>query len=216
LPAYLKTRFPIWLALPLPLVLMLAALRARSIDPAQAAIALGMALLLVLELRLWDDLCDVPLDRQTHPERVLCRTASLRTFWDLFSLLAAINLSLAWLLRGWWAAALLLGLHLLLAAWYGWRGTTNCQPVTNYHVVLLKYPIIVGVLGAATDTQFLSAPLALAASIVYLAMCILEVAHDARLRQLPTARICLAVESLLLAALGCWALSSAAWPSFWS
>ena len=61
---------------------------------AETAAAYVMALLLVLELRLWDDLCDLELDRQIHPDRVLCQSASVRPFLGLFFILMAINFAL--------------------------------------------------------------------------------------------------------------------------
>lgn len=208
--AYLRTRFPVYLVVGLPLLLALAALRERARSPVELVVTLAMALLLVLELRLWDDLRDVDFDRQVHPERVLCQTASLRPFWQVFYLLVAINLGLAALVRGWWGAGLLLGLHALLAVWYGWRGTSYLRPVLNYHVVLLKYPVIVWLLGAESAA---SSSLWIPALSVYLALCIWEPLHDAVLRRLRGAQICLAVECLLLAAVGCWAVSFAHWPA---
>jgi 4-hydroxybenzoate polyprenyltransferase len=213
--AYLKTRFPAWLAILLPLVLVLAALRERVSLSVQFAAAFGMAVLLVLEFRLWDDLSDVERDRHVHPQRALCRSASLRPFWGLVFLLMAFNFCLAMLVRGWWAAAMLLGLHILLAAWYAWRERARWRPVANYHVVLLKYPLIVWMLGAITAADIGDPPLLCSAAMVYLSLCIYEVAHDGQLRQLRAARICLAVESVLLAAVGCWALLSLEWLRFW-
>jgi 4-hydroxybenzoate polyprenyltransferase len=213
--AYLRTRFPVWLAVLLPLVLVLAALRERVVRPAESAVALLIALLLVVELRLWDDLCDVESDRHAHADRVLCRSPSLRRFWGLFLLLMAVNFALAALWRGWWSVAMLLGLHVLLAVWYGWRGQAHLGPVVNYHVVLLKYPMIVLMLGAVTAADIVRTPLVLSALMVYLGMCIYEVAHDVRLRQLRSAQICLAVECLLLAVIGCLALLFAGWYCFW-
>jgi 4-hydroxybenzoate polyprenyltransferase len=212
--AYFRTRFPPWLALLLPLLLVVAALQQRILSPALAAVAFGMAFLLMLELRLWDDLCDLPHDRQIHPERILCQSRSLWPFWGLLVLLATINSGLAAVLRGWWAAALLLGLHALLAAWYGLRDRMKWGPVTNYHVVLLKYPAIVWILGATKAADLTSTPLALSAAAVYLTMCLIEAGHDPSLRQLRSAQICLAVECLLLAAVGCLAVSTAGWLSY--
>jgi len=211
---YLKTRFPAWLAVLLPLLLVLAALRERVSFSAQSAAAFGMALLLVLEFRLWDDLCDVQRDRHLHPKRVLCQSNSLRPFWALLVLLTAINFGLAVLVRGWWAATMLLGLHVLLAAWYGWREHAKWRPVVNYHFVLLKYPLIVWMLGAITAADIVDPPLVFSASIVYLGLCIFEVAHDGQLRQLRGAKTVMAVESLLLAAVGCLAFLSAGWYRF--
>ena len=174
-----------------------------------------MALLLVFELRLWDDLCDVDFDRQAHPERVLCQAASVRPFWRAFFVLAAINFGLAQLFRGFWAVAILVGLHLLLACWYGLRGAPNSAPIMNYHVVLLKYPVVVWMLGAQTAAELLSASLAISAVMVYVGLCVFETLHDGRLWRLPLTRVCLAVEFVLLAALGCWAVSSAGWLLRW-
>jgi hypothetical protein len=207
----LTSRFPAWLALLLPLGLALAALREKASHFAQFAISFTMALLLVFELRLWDDLCDIDRDRSEHPERVLGGSASLWPFWALVGLLMAINFALAILLRGWLVAAVLLGMHVLLAAWYGVRRQIQWLPVVNYHVMLLKYPVIVWMLGALTVTDFVGPPLLLAAAMAYLALCIYEVAHDKQLRQLRRAQIIAAVESVLLVALGCSSFLPAGW-----
>jgi 4-hydroxybenzoate polyprenyltransferase len=199
----------LWLAVLLPLLLVLAALRERVALNGETAVALVTALALVLELRLWDDLCDRELDRQIQPDRVLCQSASVRPFLVLLVVLMAINFALVVLLRGWWAGAILAGLHVFLAAWYGLRCRVNCGPVVNYHVVLLKYALIVWMLGAVAASDLASAPLVFSACAVYLGLCIFEAGHDARLRSLPAARICLAIECLLLAALGCVAVWSA-------
>jgi hypothetical protein len=209
--AYVRERFPAWLALPLPLLLVFAALREKSVLPAEFAGAFVMAALLIFELRLWDDLFDLELDRTLHPERVLCRSPSLRPFRGLLFVLMAINFTLVALLRAWWGTALFLTLHVLLAAWYGFRNLVSLGPLANYHVVLLKYPLIVFILGATMATDISAPPLLLSAALVYLAMCIYEVMHDARLRALHGARICLAVDCLLLAAIGCRAVLSVVW-----
>jgi 4-hydroxybenzoate polyprenyltransferase len=213
--AYVRTRFPLWLAASLPLLLVLAALRERVAFDSETAVAFVMALALVLALRLWDDLCDRELDRQVHPERVLCQAASVGPFVGLLVVLIAINFALAMLLRGWWAAAILLGLHALLTVWYALRDRCNWGPVANYHIVLLKYPLIALMLGARTASEIASAPILFSAGAVYLGLCIVEAAHDARLRRLRAARIALAIECLLLAALGCLAAQSAGWLSHW-
>jgi 4-hydroxybenzoate polyprenyltransferase len=210
LPAYVRTRFPAWLAILLPLLLVLLALRERVIDPAELAAAFVLALLLVFELRLWDDVCDRELDRQVHPERVLCRAETVRPFVGLLLFMMGVNFTLVTVLRPWSSVVVLLALHLLLAAWYAARKQLFfLGRIANYHVVLLKYPVIVGILAARPTTDWASPPLLFSMAVVYLGLCIFEVAHDAALRRLPVARICLAVECLVLAAVGCLAVMSA-------
>ena len=212
--AYVRTRFPAWLALLLPLLLVLLALRERIVVPAEFAAAYALALLLVFELRLWDDLCDREIDQQEHPERVLCRAASVRSFLGLLFVTIAINFVLAALLRPWWSLVALVAIHLLLAIWYRFREQILPERIANYHVVLLKYPVIVWILGARTAVDRASLPLLYSLAAAYLGLCIYEVAHDASLRKLRGARICLAVECLLLAAVGCLAAYSAGWLRF--
>lgn len=208
--AYVQERFPAWLALLLPSLLAVAALRQKAVMPAEFAAAFVMAAFLVFELRLLDDLFDLELDRRIYPERVLCRSASLRPFFGLLIGLVIINFTIVALLRPWWGTALLVILHGLLAAWYGCRNLVFLGPLANYHVVLLKYPLIVLILGATIPSDLSTLRLFFSAALVYLAMCVYEVMHDARLRALYVARICLAVECLLLAAVGCLAFLSAA------
>ena len=212
--AYIRTRFPAWLALLLPLLLALLASRERIVMPLEFAAAYLLALLLVFELRLWDDLFDREIDRQQHPDRVLCRAASVRPFLGLLFVTTAINFVLTAVLRPWWSLVALLALHLFLAIWYHVRDQTLAGRIANYHVVLLKYPVIIWILGARTVTDCASPPLLFSLAAAYLGLCVYEVAHDASLRKLRVARICLAVESLLLAAVGCLAAYSAGWLRF--
>jgi 4-hydroxybenzoate polyprenyltransferase len=98
---------------PFPLVLVLALLMYapgfQAWPPALSFLAglASMALFLFL-IRLSDDICDIPIDRVTHPDRLLSRGALDLQALNRFRLAAAI-VALA-LLAGRWPALLYLGL----------------------------------------------------------------------------------------------------------
>lgn len=209
--AYVRERLPAWLALLLPCMLVFAALREKVLVPAQLVPAFVMAALLVFELRLWDDLSDLELDRRLHPQRVLCRASVVRPFLNLLFVLITINFTLVAILRAWWGTAPLVTLHVLLAGWYASRNMIASGSLANFHVVLLKYPLIVLILGATSAAEISSPLLLISAALIYLVLCLYELMHDTRLWGMPGARLCLAVDCLLLAAVGWLAFRSDVW-----
>lgn len=97
---------------------------------------------MVLALRLWDDLEDRERDAQQHPERVLTQVDSVRPYMLVVALLLSVVGLMTWL-----AGGALLPLVLLVGAlliFYRMKGQT--WPGGGF-VILLKYPVLVLVLG---------------------------------------------------------------------
>jgi len=218
---YIGTRFRPRVALLLPLVLVLFALRERIINPRECIFAFVLAQLLVFELRLWDDLSDRERDRHRHPERLLCQRESVRPFVVLLGLLLLFNISLVAVVLPWQSLMTLVALHVALAVWYAVRPLAGWGPVLNYHLILLKYPAIVVALGAQAhfegahmETARNWTPVCVSAALIYLMLCIHEVVHDVSLHTVPLARVCLLVEVLFLAVVGCLAVLLAGWLHF--
>jgi hypothetical protein len=151
---------------------------------------------LLVQLRLWDDMADLPHDRCEHPERVLVRADSLAPFRAL--LVAAFTGSV--LLLAWQGGSLRLmvffALNAMFLAWYAALRYVVPGAVLGYHVVLAKYPVFVFLLSVPSCR---AGRLLAVAVPVYLALCVYEVLHDARLRACRVARAALVLEVAALA-----------------
>ncbi len=175
--AYLVERFRPVVFLPaiaLQLLLALGAVGAAP-TPARLVPAAALATLLLLQFRLWDDLEDRHRDRVTHPERILV-CASPAPFRRA---LAAIGLGNLVLCAAAPSAGALAGLVLLDAAFaaaYRLR-TRVSDHVWRFRVLLLKYPIFVGLI-ATTSGDPRPFHLALAMALMYAAACGHEAYHD--------------------------------------
>jgi hypothetical protein len=172
--AWRATRLPLARYVPLAALLAWAAACggevARGPQLAMAALAFG----LIAQFRLWDDLVDRSRDRASHPGRVLARADSPAPFLRAAVALAAINaLGLA-MLRGWPAAIGLIALGVALGAWYRYR---LARDLVHTHVLLLKYPVLVGLL-APVPAQAES--LLLAAAALYAALCAFDLYETPR------------------------------------
>ncbi len=152
-----------------------------------------LAYAVLWQLRLWDDLVDLPQDRIHHPQRLLVKVQSTTPFVAATVLVFLANL--AWLWTRTWpphAWLLYLGLVLILAAWYGGLRHRLRSPVLHYHVILLKYPALVYLLAPPTNIPWRGMLCA------YLAACVYEVAHDRQLQLQNRARTVATVEALTL------------------
>jgi len=95
--------------------------------------------MLTLALRLWDDLADVEYDRETHPDRVLCRSKNQLAFvWTLFAILCAAGIFLLLVRSPWYAAVLICTLALLCLIYL-----SNLPRLLSSGLVLCKYPMII-------------------------------------------------------------------------
>lgn len=197
---YLSTRFKP--ARMLPLVLLLLAASCVGSQPTNliaASVDMLLAALLVLQFRLWDDLSDVPFDRQHHPERVLVQAHSLLPYSSLLLLVGVANAIIAIWTRPANVAITLMNLHVGLLIWYELIRHNNWR-VANFHLVLLKYPVFVFILASRTDSALHPALLASMGCVFFL-LCVVEVLHDSHLRAHRTATTIAGVESVALVVL---------------
>jgi 4-hydroxybenzoate polyprenyltransferase len=191
--AYLRTRLPASRFGPLVLGLVLASL-AGGPPPGPGALGrrLLLALSLVVHFRVWDDLADRGPDAVRHPDRILVASGRLGPFHALWAAAAAASAAL--LATGPWPARRLLAwalLALALGAWYAAFRRRVGHPLLRAHVVLVKYPVFVYLLGGETARPL---PRLLAALAVYLALCAYEVLHDPEVARAPGARQALRAE----------------------
>jgi hypothetical protein len=201
LVGYGRTRFPAGIYLPLALFLYTAGLAAGWPETvAEGGISLFMACTLVFQFRLWDDLADRERDRLECPDRVLPKSATLSQFRVLLVTVLVCNLGLiaAWKPES--RLILFLVLNAVFFLWYRYRGSLGFGPIASYHIVLIKYPVFVYLLGPSTSDVG-AAPLLVSMSLVYLCFCIHEVLHDSRLRASPAAIHILALEIIVLSAI---------------
>ena len=134
------------------------------------------AWLAVLALRLWDDLKDRQEDAKNHPERVLTQIGSARPYFlavavllGIAGLLVVLGGGIAWgffvLLGALWVFYRTVGHETRLQA-----GTLRAE---RDFVVLLKYPLLVVVLGG-TDVSVA------ALALIFAAVCTDEVLQGSR------------------------------------
>ncbi len=199
LAGYVRTRFPLRLAVLLPSFICAGAIlpSRQSTTSLETVASFVLAVLLVFEFRLWDDLADRVRDQERYPNRVLCQATSIVAFQRFCGVLALINMCLVAGLRSWWSFAVLLLLHVLLAAWYGTRDRWRAGIVINYHAVLLKYAGFVLILGTTSHAK-LTPRLFISSVVVYLSLCVFEVLHDPQLRTLRAAWLMLTFDAALL------------------
>jgi hypothetical protein len=151
----------------------------------------------ILQFRIWDDLADLDLDRDKHPQRVLGRTSHQLPYW--ITVLGVGLFTLAFLLatEGDMRAATLYG-SLLLLTFGIYRGLTNSRyRGLRNHLVLLKYPLLVAIFrhqalsaGNPRDWTLLGA--------VLLSFAIHEVLDDPELGLGSWSRVVYGLESALL------------------
>jgi hypothetical protein len=180
--AYLRERFKPAIFGPAALVHTTAAAWAAgtSLGVVSIAATFGLALVLLLQFRLWDDLEDRERDRRLHPSRVLVR-ANPAPFRYACGLLAAANILLLVVAGSRGAVQGLACLNLFFWIAYGPVRGRLPDRIWRFQVLLIKYPVLVGVLATA-----LGAPIRLrlftAAVAVYVCACAYEALHD---RQIP-------------------------------
>ena len=139
--------------------------------------AAGLATLLLLQFRLWDDLEDRRRDRATHPERVLV-VASPAPFRRALVVIGLGNLAVLAAAPSAVAPAGLVVLDVAFAAAYRLRAGVS-DHVWRFGVLLLKYPIFVGLIAAATGAPP-TFRLALAMTVMYAAASGYEAYHNRR------------------------------------
>ena len=135
-----------------------------------------IALLLLAQFRLWDDLVDVGRDRSDHPERALTRTNDHRS---VVAACVALGLVNALVLYRYAGSSALSGFVLLNAFLGGWYGLHAGRGLCHLHVVPLKYPVFVLLLGAPVWTM----TTLLGAAAIYAAVCLFDLLDGGPRRQ---------------------------------
>ncbi len=131
-------------------------------------VMLVVAFSLIAQFRLWDDLVDRERDRGAHPERVLSGASDTTPFVAAVWGLGAVNGIALYALSGWAALSGLLVLHGALELWYRHRALRD---LIHDHVLLLKYPVFVMLLGSPASNSGL---LVSTSVLVYAALCAFE------------------------------------------
>ena len=177
--AYAAERFRPAVFLPAIALHVLLALWAAGAEPTPRglAAAAGVATLLLLQFRLWDDLEDRDRDRAAHPERVLASTTPA----PFRRALVAIGLGNLVALAAAQTAAALTGLIVLDFAFFAAYRLRARAPdhVWRFGVLLVKYPVFVGLVAAAAGAPR-TLRLALAMAAMYAAAGVYEACHDRR------------------------------------
>ncbi|MEE3370523.1 MAG: hypothetical protein VX346_14385 [Planctomycetota bacterium] len=170
-------------------------------DWRDALIDMLLAALLLTQFRIWDDLADVPLDRRIQPNRTLCNTSHRRSFQVIVIVLAAAAASLVTNPADPTALSLLGGLTLLMICWY-WFPPRPTWSGLNYHIVLLKYPVFILLIGSRGNPLSGHTASLRVVVAVYLLLCVFEVFHDRMLRQRTRFCVLASVEAFLLICVG--------------
>lgn len=185
---YFSTRFkwPVVIALP-SLLAILALSATQQWSLASFSVTFLLALALVVSFRLADDLADRQRDQSRHPDRELCKTAYLPSYWNTLVILLCIAALVVSCTRGLVALAILATAIAVVAIWYKVREALQASAILNYHLVLTKYIAFEWILidASALPTSTNGWWYALTA---YGTLLLWEVLHDETNRSLATAR----------------------------
>lgn len=177
---YRKERFPFGIFLPLGIFLCVASWAAGTPQTvAELPWDLLLSLSLVFQFRLLDDLADRQRDRRDNPQRVLSRTTAPEEFVGWLAVVFVANCAALMWLKPLPRLGVFLCLTLTMFGCYRAARRWPRTFVSNYHIVLLKYPVFVYVL-SPTDWGGGLIPLCYAMTAVYLCFCAYEVLHDSR------------------------------------
>jgi len=194
--AYLKERLPLVMYLPLSLIFSVTALLMRpgnvywGIELSQQ---IPLFYFLIAQFRLRDDLFSLPEDRVTHPNRVLSKLSSIRSFVGLCFVLFALNTCFLYTKSGGLSVVTFVGLSIVyeLAYFLGnkrrkalpKRTPGTFQLTAHYHLLLLKYPFFVFIVAGVWYPLY-HPKLLLIGLILYLTFCIYETLDDPTLQAL--------------------------------
>ena len=154
-----------------------------------------LAFVLVWQFRLWDDLEDLGFDRVYHPERLLVRSAALRAFAATAAAsMLAVGATLA-LAAGAGRALAYAVLVALFAAGYRLFREAPHRRLLRAHWVLAKYPALVFL----AAWQPVSGRAAAVAALLYLMLCLIEIADDPGMRDMREARALAVAEGIAIA-----------------
>jgi hypothetical protein len=205
--SYTRTRFAPAVFAPLALFLYAASGVGAGL-PLWTEVLLGAALActLLFQFRLWDDLADRESDAANHPDRVLVASPSVTKYRLLAALAFAVNVYIIAIQTDFARLATFLALNVALLVWYGLLRSLIQSPLLRSHILLLKYPVLVFVLGGLFVPVV---PLHLGYSmlLVYLAFCSYEWLHDPAFRGDEHAFRSLVIEGTALVTAPLWILS---------
>ena len=183
--SYLRERYPFRFYLPIAAAFTAAAFTGEMPQRWMHVILSWVTVVsMVFQFRLWDDLGDLAYDRIHHPDRVLCRAASVNCYAHAAGAIGLLNVALLVVLGRSYLA--FVALSIAAVVWYGAVGVGVRRSVAGRHVTLLKYPAMVLLIAPA---RFPEPRTVLAAVLVYLSCAIYEVLHDNEIRTEPSARM---------------------------
>jgi hypothetical protein len=115
---------------------------APTLDPVDLAGRFVFIAFLVFQLRLWDDLEDLPSDRLHHKDRILSGLTGLRPVWLTLETAILLTLGLVAVLGGIVRLALYVALLACLLLVYRGRWRLLANRAFRAQLVLLKYPVL--------------------------------------------------------------------------
>jgi 4-hydroxybenzoate polyprenyltransferase len=195
LTLWIGSRMPAARFVPVAVLLTAAAGAAGTPSASWAVGAFACALLLLFQFRLWDDLADAALDRIEHPDRILPRSESRTVFRAATWVAFTAGIGAVFALSGVVAAAGLVALCAIYAAWYA-REPGARKGLVGAHLVVLKYAAFVLLLAPRPLDAHRAA---LACSAIYFASTAYELLHDPANRTRRGARTVAAAELVALA-----------------
>lgn len=177
---YRRERLPMKLVLTVAVLLTMAgALVSGTTNRMGMTLDVMLAVLLVSQFRLWDDLQDVDADRIQHPDRVLCRQASLRPFRVAVATMFVVNCVAVLASRAFNTAIVFAAINMAFYIWYN-ALRSFFRSWANSVFVLTKYPAFLFVLVDGSELRD-KMSLAVAMIVVFAAACIYEVLHNLRI-----------------------------------
>ena len=144
-------------------------------DVTTASLQVLLTVNLITMFRLWDDLADLPTDRTSKADRVLCRTSHETQFRWTCMCLGMTALGMLMLMAPLHGVGFVC-LSAAFLAYYrsSWR---RVWQRVSYHLLICKYPCILALVSYHQDGSLKPTQILLF-SLTYLVLCIYEVVHD--------------------------------------
>jgi hypothetical protein len=168
-----------------------AAIASRAQHPELTA---PLAFLMVWQFRLWDDLEDLGFDRVLHPRRVLVLSAASRAFAATM-VASVLTVGAVLAAPGVGRALAYAALVALFAGGYRLLRKAPQRRLLHAHWVLAKYPAFV-FLAAWQPVNGRAVPVA---ALLYLMLCLIEIADDPGLRGMREAHALAVAEGIAIA-----------------
>lgn len=177
------------------LLALLASIAASPMITPDEMAATGLLLtLLIFQFRLWDDLADLPFDRDHFPQRVLAQREQHQLFYLAVALLAAVAGGMIFV----WRTGLQFLIYLLLLTSfvfiYRRLASAKIPRIVRTHLVLLKYPAFIFIAPPAGKLYLA----AWVAATVYFCLTVFDLFSDPALTRFTARRWIISVEVMLL------------------